>query len=119
MNNGKKEWFIADGFMSSTVSENYVSHEAICVLNLSGECAEIDISVYFENNEPLKGFKATCENQRTNHIRLDKIKNATGEMIPHDVPYAVMVESNVPIIVQHSRMDVSQPNMTLMTTIAY
>lgn len=30
-----------------------------------------------------------------------------------------MVESDVPIIVQHSRMDVSQAEMTLMTTIAY
>lgn len=56
---------------------------------------------------------------RTNHIRLDKIKNKNGQTIPKDVPYALLVESDVEIVAQHSRMDVSQAEMTLMTTIAY
>ena len=116
---GKNEWSIADGFMSPTASENYVSHEAVCVLNLSGRTAHIQLTIYFENRPPMGGFAAECESERTNHIRLDRIRNAAGEAIPHDVPYAVRVVSDQPIVVQHSRMDVSQPNMTLMTTIAY
>lgn len=116
---GKKVWTIADGFMASTSSGGFDSHEAVCVLNLSGERAEIDISIYFENREALKGFKAYCDNERTNHIRLDKITNDKGEKIPKDIPYAILVESSVPVICQHSRMDVTQSDMTLMTTIAY
>ena len=116
---GKKSWIISDGFMSETEKGKYVSHEAVCVLNLSGETANIDISIYFEDRAPLKNFKAVCENERTNHIRLDKIENESGEKIPHEVPYAIRVESDVPIVVQHSRMDVTQAEMTLMTTIAY
>lgn len=116
---GKKIWMIADGYMSDTSTEKYVSHEAICVLNLSDEAAEIDITIYFEDREPLEGFKAVCNPKRTNHIRLDKIKNNDGVMIPHEVPYAILVESSQPVVCQHSRMDVSQPDMTLMTTIAY
>lgn len=116
---GKNSWLIADGFMSNTKTEEYVSHEAICVLNLSEVEAEIKITVYFEDAEPMRGFTAKCQPERTNHIRLDKIKNDKGESIPKEKPYAVLVESNTPIVCQHSRMDVSDSNMTLMTTIAY
>ncbi len=116
---GKKVWTIGDGFMSSTQKGDYVSHEAVCVLNLSQDTANIDITVYFEDREPMKGFSAVCDSDRTNHIRLDRIENDRGEKIPHEVPYAILVESDQPIVVQHSRMDVTQPEMTLMTTIAY
>lgn len=103
---GKKEWVISDGFMNATSSGDFVSHEAVCVLNLSGQTANVAITIYFEDREPMKGFTATCENDR-------------GEKIPREVPYAIVVESDVPIVVQHTRMDVSQAEMALMTTLAY
>ena len=116
---GKTEWVIPDGFMSDTKSERYVSHEAVCVLNLNEKCANVKLEIYFEDKEPILDFTAVCEAKRCNHIRLDKIKNKDGIKIPHEVPYAILVKSDIPIIVQHSRIDVTQPNMTLMTTIAY
>ena len=116
---GKNIWVIPDGFMSDTQKGNYVSHEAICALNLSGRTAHIDITVYFSDRDPMSGFSAICDNERSNHIRLDIIKNNKGEAIPKEVPYSVLIQSDAPIIVQHSRMDVSQPEMTLMTTISY
>lgn len=116
---GKKTWLIADGFMSDTKIDKYVSHEAVCVLNVSEAEAEISITVYFEDREPMKGFTAKCSPERTNHIRLDRIKNINGESIPKEVPYALLIESSTPIVCQHSRMDVSSSDMTLMTTIAY
>lgn len=116
---GKKTWVIPDGFMSDTAKGNYVSHEAICVLNLCESDAEIKLTVFFEDKEPLCGFIAVCKSKRSNHIRLDKITNDKGEKIPKETPYSVLVESNVEIVAQHSRKDVSQAEMTLMSTIAY
>ena len=116
---GKNTWFIADGYMSDTVKGEFVSHEAVCVLNLSGETAHIDLTLYFEDCEPLRGFHATCDHERTHHIRLDKQVNDDGISIPREVPYAILVESDTPIVVQCSRLDVSQPEYALMTTIAY
>ena len=116
---GKTEWVIPDGFMSDTESETYVSHEAVCVLNLSENDAHIELEIYFEDREPLLGFTAVCAAKRCNHVRLDKIETKDGIRIPHEVPYAILVRSDQPVVVQHSRMDVTQPNMTLMTTIAY
>ena len=116
---GKTVWAVGDGFMSSTKSGGFVSHEAICVLNVSGRCAHITYEVYFEDKEPMKGFSAVVENERTNHIRLDNAINDKGEKIPLNTPYALLIKSDVPVIVQHSRLDVSQPDYSLMTTIAY
>lgn len=116
---GKKIWAIGDGFMNATANGGFESHEAICVLNVSGQNAHINITIYFEDEEPLRGFMAVCENDRTNHIRLDWVKNGEGKVVPHGKPYAMLIESDTPIVCQHSRMDVSQPEMTLMTTIAY
>ena len=81
--------------------------------------ANIKLTIFFEDKEPLEGFTAVCKSRRTNHIRLDRIVNDKGEKIPKEVPYSVLVESDTEIVVQHSRMDVSQAEMTLMSTIAY
>lgn len=116
---GKKTWLIADGYMSDTVKGDYVSHEAVCVLNLSGETAHVELTLYFEDAEPMRGVYAECANERTNHIRLDKIITADGKTIPRNTPYAILVESDRPIVVQCSRLDVSQPEYALMTTMAY
>lgn len=116
---GKKVWLIPDGFMSDTVKGEFVSHEAVCVLNLSGKDANINITIYFEDDEPLRNIKAVCKNERTNHIRLDKAVTDDGKQIPRNKPYAILVESDRPVVVQSSRLDVSQPEYSLMTTIAY
>ena len=117
--NGKKTWIIPDGYMNPTKNGDFNSHEASCVLNLSGKEAHIDIKIFLEDREPLCGFKAECKNERTNHIRLDKIVSENGDKIPFGISYAVLVESDTDIVVQHSRMDVSQAEMALMSTIAY
>ena len=116
---GKTEWLIPDGFMNPTKNGDFESHEAVCVLNLNDRTAHIRLTVYFEDADPLTGFTAECAPNRTHHIRLDWLRTPDGRAIPHGVPYAVRVQSDVPIVAQHSRMDVSQPAMTLMTTIPY
>ena len=116
---GKKVWLIPDGYMSDSVKGEFVSHEAVCVLNLSGDTAHINITLYFEDENPLGGLHAECANERTNHIRLDKMVNDEGKRIPRNEPYAILVESDRPIVVQCSRLDVSQAEYALMTTIAY
>ena len=68
---GKKIWAIGDGYMSSTENGAYNSHESICVLNTSDKCANVNITIYFEDRAPLEGFAAQCPAKRCNHIRLD------------------------------------------------
>jgi len=116
---GKKTWLIPDTYLNSTSKNDMISHEAICVINTSDTDAEIKLTLFFEDRECDTSFKSQCMARRTHHIRMDKIRNADGKGVPYDVPYAVLVESNTPIVVQYSRLDTSQVEMALMTTIAY
>lgn len=116
---GKKTWLIPDGFWPTISNGVYPSHEAICVLNTGDVDAELDITLYFEDREKMNGFRAVCPAERTHHIRMDRLKDVNGNPVPAGVPYAMMVRSNVDIIVQYSRMDTTQSEMALMGLLAY
>lgn len=118
-NYGSTTWFVPDAYYPEISNGHYVSHEAICVLNPGNEDAIITITLYFEDKDKLEGFTAECKAERTNHIRLDKLKNVNGQSIPAGVPYAMLVKSTLPVIVQYSRLDTTQAEMALMTTMAY
>ena len=119
-NAGKCHWFIPDAFYPVVDRGNdYVSHEAVCVLNAGNNDAHIKITLYFEDREPIDGFEAVCPAKRTNHIRMDRIVSKDGMRIPRGVPYAMTVESNVPVVVQYSRLDTTQAEMSFMGLIAY
>lgn len=116
---GTTTWLIPDGYRPITGAEPYPSHEAICVLNTGDRDAQLRVTVYLENDEPLEGFSLCCGARRTRHFRTSSISSPDGREIPRAVPYAMLVESDVPVVVQYSRMDCTQPAMTLMTTMAH
>ena len=116
---GAKTWYVPDGFYPAVSNGLYPSHESICVLNPGDRDANVEITLYFEENDKMSGFKTECKSERGKHIRMDKLKNMNGDGVPVGIPYAMMIRSDVDIIVQYSRMDTSQAEMTLMTTMAY
>ena len=116
---GSKVWFIPDGYWPEKSNGLFPSHESICVLNPGKEDAHIEVTLYFEDRDKMEGFKAVCKAERTHHIRMDKLKDSKGRSVPAGVPYAMMVESSEDVIVQYSRMDTSQAEMALMSTIAH
>ena len=117
MTYGKTTWLIGDGYSHSNGLFN--SHESVCVLNTSDKDATITMTLYFEDRDEMGGFVAKCGAKRTHHIRMDKLISQEGKAVPQDVPYAILVESDVPVVVQYSRLMSSQPELGLMSTIAY
>ena len=115
---GKRVWLIPDAYFSS-VSTKQKSHEAVCVINTSDCNARIKFTLMFEDRDPIEGFESFCLAKHTHHIRMDKLEGKNGITVPMDVPYAILVESSVEIVVQYSRLDTSQAEMALMTTMAY
>lgn len=117
---GKQEWLIPDMYYPEiTASKHYVSHESICVLNTGDTDAEIGITLYFEDCEPVALRPAKCAARRTHHIRMDRQADADGNPVPKGVPYAAYVRSSVPIVVQYSRADTTDGPASFMTTMAY
>lgn len=118
-NTGSNVWFVPDAYYPTISNGHFPSHEAICVLNPGDKNAEIDIILYFEDRDKMSGFKAICKAERTNHIRMDKLTDVNGNNVPKGVPYAMMIVSSEKVIIQYSRMDTTQAEMALMTTMAY
>ena len=116
---GKTTWLITDTFLNSVSKNAGISHEAICVINTSDTDAEIRLTFFFEDRDARTDFSSFCPAMRTHHIRMDRLRNADGEPVPRNTPYAVLLESNTPVVVQYSRLDTSAAEMALMTTIAY
>jgi hypothetical protein len=116
---GAKVWLIADSYLPPQSTGDMPSHESVCVLNLTRRPAKVKITAYFEDREPLTGLEAECPAQRTVHVRMEKIKSRSGESLPVAKPMALMVESNLEVIVQHTRLDTTQPALALMTTMAF
>jgi len=112
-------WLIPDGFLPEGSSGEQESHEAVCVLNTLDKEVSLLISFYFEDREPVEGIRAVVPARRTRHIRTDLPEHLGGIELPRGVPYAVRVESDSPVVVQHSRLDSSQQALALMTTLAY
>jgi hypothetical protein len=121
MNNIKKgetSWFIPDGYIPEKSSGELESHESICILNCNEEIAHILVTVYFEDMDPIENIPLTVNGKRTNHART-RLLQKEGKSIPVGVPYAMEVSSDIPVIVQYSRLDSTQAANSLMTTMAY
>jgi hypothetical protein len=117
---GHTQWAIAEGYIPSEGLEGdraLISHETACLLNAQDEDAEVRIMIYFADREPVGPYELKLEARRTLHLRFNDLDDP--EPVPRDTDYACVIESNVPIVVQHTRMDSRHPNIALMTALAY
>ena len=87
------------------------------MLNTSDEEANVEITVYFEDREPAGPYRMTVPARRTLHVRFNELTDP--EPIPVDTDYASVIESDVPVVVQHTRLDSRQAENALMTTMAF
>lgn len=116
---GEKKWVVPDCYLPEKSTGGLESHESTCVLNVGAREASLVFTAYFEGRPPIQKLLARCPSQRTMHVRVDSLRNSEGQSIPKGVPFALVVESNVPVVVQHTRLDSTQPALALMTTMAF
>ena len=117
---GRKRWAIAEGYIpgwSHGPEPELESHEACCILNAGESPAHIEITLFFEDREPAGPYALTVDAQRTKHLRFNELKDP--QPVPKDTPYASVIECDVPIVVQHTRLDSRQAENAVMTTIAF
>ena len=94
-----------------------VSHETACVLNVSNEDAHLEITIFYSDQEPIGPYKVSVPARRTKHVRFNDLTDP--QPIPRDRDYASVIESNVAVVVQHTRLDSRQAENALMTTMAF
>jgi hypothetical protein len=117
---GRTLWAIAEGYIPPGGIEGsraLESHETACMLNAGDADAHVRITVFFKDREPAGPYHATVPARRTLHLRFNDLTDP--EPVPRGIDYASVIESDVPIVVQHTRLDSREAALALLTTIAY
>ncbi len=117
---GRLRWAIAEGYIpgwSHGPQPEMTSHETACILNASDRAAHVAIMIYFEHREPVGPYRVTVPPRRTVHLRFNELTDP--EPIPRETPYASVIAADVPIVVQHTRLDSRQHPHALLSTVAY
>src|SRR5688500_17545356 len=117
---GRRQWAIAEGYIpgwSHGPEPQMTSHETICLLNAGDGEAHLAITVYFADRDPAGPYRIVLPARRTIHLRLNEFKDP--ERIPVETPFASTIDSDRPIVVQHTRLDSRQAENALLSTIAF
>jgi hypothetical protein len=117
---GRKRWAIAEGYIPSESSFSdraLISHETACILNAADRDAHVTITVFFTNREPVGPYRVSVSARRTLHLRFNDLDDPAP--IPRDTDFASVFESDVPIVVQHTRLDSRRAEIALLSTMAF
>jgi len=117
---GHRTWAIAEGYIPSHShgpEPAMTSHETACLLNTAEEDAHVKITIFFSDREPVGPYFVVVPARRTMHLRFNDLRNPAP--IPRDTDYASVIESDIPIVVQHTRLDSRQAANALLSTVAY
>jgi hypothetical protein len=117
---GRKRWAIAEGYIPSESSFSdpaLASHETACILNANLRDAHVASTIFFANREPVGPYRVTVGARRTPHLRFNDLKDP--QPIPRDAEYASVFESDVPVVLQHRRLDSRRAEIALLSTVAY
>ena len=117
---GSKVWAIAEGYIpkaSTRSSRQLQSHETACLLNACDRDASVTLTLYFVDREPVGPYRVTVPARRTLHLRFNDLTEPAP--VPRDTDFSSVIESDVPIVVQHTRLDSRQNALALLSTVAF
>lgn len=121
MSLGQTLWVIPEGYIPPDSKEEkgprFVSHEAACMLNANDRDAHVAITLYFVDKEPVGPYRIRIPARRTLHLRFNDLEDP--QPVPRDTPYSSVIESDLPIVVQHTRLDSRKEALGLLSTIAW
>ena len=116
---GHRRWAIAEGYIPSQSSFSQpalISHETACILNANDADAHVQITLFFADREPTI-YRVTVGARRTLHLRFNDLKDPAP--VPRDTDYSSVFEADVPIVLQHTRLDSRHSEVSLLSTTAY
>ena len=116
---GRKRWAIPEGYIpakSHGPEPEMTSHECVCILNASDKTANVTVTIYYSDRAPVT-YRLTVPAERTKHVRFNNLTDP--EKIPLATEFSSVIESDVPVVCQHTRLDSRQADNALLSTVAF
>jgi hypothetical protein len=115
---GHRRWAFAAGEVpvhSTGEEPEFTSRDELCVLNLGPVRAHVEVTVYHHDRDPVGPYRLEVDAERVCRRRINDLIDP--EAVPLGQPFGLLVESDVPIVVQLQRLDTRQD--ALSSTIAH
>ena len=103
---GGHEFALAGGVVpepSHGAEPEFTGYDLLCVLNAADQVAEVEMTVYHTDREPVGPYRIRVEARRVRQVRVNDLIDP--EAIPLGTPYGCVVRSDVPVVVQMLRQD--------------
>ena len=120
MATGQKTWVIPGGripLLSSGIEPANTSRDELCILNTNESDASIQLVIYYEHQPPVGPYVISVQAQRMRVIRFNDLVDPAPILL--DMNYAVVINSDIPIVVQFTRVDSSSGSPATTITMAY
>ena len=101
---GKKVWIFPDAELPPVGVNLIPGHESVIITNVSDQVANVKFTLLYTDKEPVS-FVAQVEAMRVRCLRTNEEKDFGAFTAKFDEQYAIMLESDVPIVAQYGRAE--------------
>jgi len=104
MSYGKKVWIFPDAELPPVGENPIPGHESVIITNTGDQIANIKITLLYTDREPVS-FDTTVQARRVRCLRTNEEKDFGKYTANFDEQYAIMLESDVPVVAQYGRAE--------------
>jgi hypothetical protein len=113
-------WVISGGRIPLSTAESgpeFNSRDWLSILNSGVHDAAVRITIFHADKKPTGPFNISIAAKRIKKIRMNDLVDP--EPITLEEDYAAVIESDMPLAIQFSRMDTTRQALALLSTLAF
>ena len=101
---GKKVWIFPDAELPPVGDNPIPGHESIIITNVSDQVANVKFTLLYTDKDPVS-FTTQVEAMRVRCLRTNQERDFGPYTAKFDEQYAIMLESDVPVVAQYGRAE--------------
>ena len=106
---GKKVWIFPDAELPPVGVNLIPGHESVIITNVSDQVANVKFTLLYTDKDPVS-FVTQVEAMRVRCLRTNEARDFGVYTAVFDEQYAIMLESDVPIVAQYGRAEPREVN---------
>jgi hypothetical protein len=117
---GRRVWAIPGGhvpLISSGHEPEDTSRDELAFLNTGDAEATVAVTMFYADRDPVGPYRLTVPARRVRRVRINDLIDP--EAVPLGTDYGALIESDVPIVVQFSRLDTGRAEQATLGVMAF